>query len=216
MGEDLRRAEDFHLGAAVHAADGTHVGSLARVLVAQDDFTLRGIVVKENRRFSGHLLAPESTLITDEIVVPIGEVAGVTHDDVTLSLPSDGVRELTPYLSYQSAPPDEVGVAQELLAPFGANPGSPGAREIAAKPAGQIEIDRGESVMLGHEGEKLGEVEDVLFDDGQLVGAVVKLGRFRRPVILPRRFLERADDSVLFAHLTAADLDKLEPFQPTD
>jgi sporulation protein YlmC with PRC-barrel domain len=217
MTVDSRRAEDFHLGADVRAADGTHVGRLARVIVGQDDFTLRGVVVKESRRFSGHLLAPESTLISDEIVVPIDAIGKVGHDEVSLTIASADVRRLQPYLSYEAAAPDEVGIAQEILTPFGANPGSPGALEIAAKGPGEIEIERGESVMLGHDGDKLGEVEDVLVDDGQLVGAVVTLGRwFKQPVILPRRFLDRSDDSVLFAHLTADDLERLEPFLPAD
>jgi len=46
--------EDFHLGAAVHASDGTEIGTLSRLIVGKDDLTLKAFVVRENRRFSGH------------------------------------------------------------------------------------------------------------------------------------------------------------------
>ncbi len=93
----------------------------------------------------------------------------------------------------------------------------PKAEEVANKPADQIEIDRGENVMLGKTGRRLGRVEDVLFDHGKLIGVVIRPeGFFKRDVVLPLRFLERADALALFAQLTEADIEQLKPFVDPD
>jgi len=58
-------------------------------------------------------------------------------------------------------------------------------------------------------------VQDVLFDDDQLVGIVLKPeGFFRSEVILPRRYLERSDDLALFVNIEEKDLKQLKPFEP--
>ena len=89
--------------------------------------------------------------------------------------------------------------------------------QVANKPDTELEIDGGENVMLGHTGRKLGTVQDVLFDDDQLVGIVLKPeGFFRSEVILPRRFLNRSDDLALFVTIDEQELAKLEPFQPAE
>jgi uncharacterized protein YrrD len=90
-------------------------------------------------------------------------------------------------------------------------------QEVANKPEGALEIEAGENVMLGHTGKKLGTVKGVLFDDGDLVGVVLRPeGLFRREVILPRRFLDRSDDAALFARLDEDDLEHLKPYRPND
>jgi hypothetical protein len=86
--------------------------------------------------------------------------------------------------------------------------------QVANKPAGELEIDGGENVMLGHTGRKLGTVKDVLFDGDELVGIVLRPeGLFKSDVILPRRFLDRSDDAALFAQIDDQDLGHLEPFK---
>jgi hypothetical protein len=55
-------------------------------------------------------------------------------------------------------------------------------------------------------------VEDVLLDHGQLIGVVIRPeGFFKRDVVLPIRFINRADDMALFADLTESDIDQLKP-----
>jgi sporulation protein YlmC with PRC-barrel domain len=96
---------------------------------------------------------------------------------------------------------------------IGGGLGLPKVEEIANKPAGQIEIEHGENVMLGKTGRRLGRVEDVLFDHGQLIGVVIRPeGFFKRDVVLPVRFIERADDMALFAQLSESDIEQLKPF----
>lgn len=212
-----RGVADFHLGAAVFSSDGKHLGALHRVIVNRDTWEPSQIIVKETRRFSGHFFAPGAGLITDDIIVPLAALAHVQHDRVELSLTSEEVRRLPPYLSYHY---ESMSGSEALVAAL-SGLGATGMREplveTAAKSDGDIEIRQGESVMLGHQGQLLGHVHDVVFDDGELVGIVLRPhGILQHDVILQVRFLERADDLSLFAQLGREDLEKLQPFHPAD
>jgi len=62
-------------------------------------------------------------------------------------------------------------------------------------------------------GHRLGRVQDVLFDHGELIGVVIRPeGFFTRDVVLPREFIDRADDMALFARLDESDIENLKPF----
>jgi sporulation protein YlmC with PRC-barrel domain len=209
--------DDFHLGADVRSSDGKEVGRLVRVLVDGTDYGLQALVVKEGREFTGHLLSPTSMLLADEIIVPKDAIKDVSHDRIELLLNAGEVRRLAPYLSYrhqgESAGEELADIANALIS----NPAVPKSyAEVANKPEGELEIESGENVMLGHTGKKLGAVKDVLFDGDQLVGIVLRQGLLRHEVILPRRFLGRSDDLALFAELSDEDLHHLEPFQPNE
>jgi sporulation protein YlmC with PRC-barrel domain len=208
------KAKDFHLGAPVYASDGTHVGQLEGTLVDKDSLDLKALVVKEDGRFSGHFLRPGSVLLTDELVVPLVAVGGASHDRVDLKLTASQLRKLPPYLTYRfstPSPTEEIGEALDVLTSTVA---APRVEESADKPASELEIDAGENVMLGHTGKKLGHVKDVLFDGDELVGVVIlPEGLLREEVVLPRRFIGRSDDLVLFAQLEPDDLEHLRPFQ---
>ena len=89
--------------------------------------------------------------------------------------------------------------------------------EEAHKRLDELEIHRGENVMLGHTGTKLGTVQDLVLDEGELAGVVIRPEGFfaaSQDVLLQIRFLGRSDDLALFAHLTEADLARLTPFHP--
>jgi sporulation protein YlmC with PRC-barrel domain len=209
--------DDFHLGADVRSSDGKDVGKLVRVLVDGTDYGLQALVVKEGREFAGHLLSPTSMLLADEIIVPKDAIKDVSHDRIDLGLNAGEVRRLAPYLSYrhqgESAGEELADIANALIS----NPSVPKSyAEVANKPEGELEIESGENVMLGHTGKKLGTVKDVLFDGDQLVGIVLQQGLLHHEVILPRRFLGRSDDLVLFVELSDQDLHHLEPFQPKE
>jgi uncharacterized protein YrrD len=67
--------------------------------------------------------------------------------------------------------------------------------------------------MIGHSGEVLGTVQDVLFDEGELVGIVVRPnGLFKHDLVVQVRFLDRSDDLVLFVRMTPEDISKLAEF----
>jgi hypothetical protein len=193
--------------------------TLSRLIVGKDDLTLKAFVVKENRRFSGHLLSPGSWLLADEVIVPRGETASVSRERVVLKLTARDVRHLPAYLSYRYG--DETvteGLTEEAISALTSSPAVPAALEqVANKGADELEIEGGENVMLGDSGKRLGTVKDVLFDDSELVGVVILPdGLLKEEVILPRRFLQRSDDLALFAQLGEDDLEHLKPFEPGD
>ena len=216
MGDQQK--EQFHLGAEVRSSDGVDVGKLAHVLVGSD-YELKALVIKESRRFSGHLFSPGSMLVADEFIVPKDAAGKVTRDRIDLSLSAADVRRLPPYLAYREKPEESLAEGLEDTAGvLGSGPEVPNwLEQVANKPDTELEIDGGENVMLGHTGRRLGTVQDVLFDDDQLVGIVLKPdGFFRQDVILPRRFLDRSDDLALFVDIDEDGLRRLEPFQPAE
>lgn len=204
---------DFRLGADVQASDGTKVGALASVLVAQEGFGPQAIVLKHDRSLVGRLIAAERLYITDEVVIPISAVESATHDLVRLSMPAEQIRALKPYLSYRFRQLTAGEAVLDEAETLTGGVGLPNTEEVADKPAGAIEIDDDENVMLGHTGRRLGRVQELLYDQDELVGIVITPeGFFKSDVVLPIRFISRADDLALFADLDESEIEKLEPF----
>lgn len=206
--------EDFHLGASVYTSDGHHAGTLKRVVVDGDSWDPHSLIVQETEWFSGRVLAPGSGLLVTEVIVPLDAVASVSPGDVRLKLDKRATRGLPPYLSYHYAPlqpGDQWRYAASLVGGVaGAFPRIDADRN---KAEGEIEISRGERVMIGHSGKVLGTVQDVLFDEGELVGVVVHPnGLFRHDLVVQVRFLDRGDDLVLFVRMTPEDISKLAEF----
>jgi PRC-barrel domain len=203
----------IRLGSVVVSSDEVNVGTIVSLLVDADGFTPRALIVKREESLAGRVLAAEKYFTTDEVVISISAVASATHDLVHLSMAAQDVRRQPLYLSYRRpAPTAEEAVVEEGQLITGGL-GLPKAEEVANKLDGQIEIDRGENVMLGTTGHRLGRVEDVLLDQGALIGVVIRPeGFFKRDVVLPIRFINRADDMALFADLTESDIDQLKPF----
>jgi sporulation protein YlmC with PRC-barrel domain len=210
-----RRSEDFHFGTRVYSSDGRHIGSLRFIIVDRESSDIHALVVKETRRFSGHHAAV-AALMEDDIAIPIGAVRDVDRSQITLSITSAQARRTAPYLTYQFAGLDKGDEERLLVAEMGGGMFAPPLVEEARKRLDELEISRGENVMLGHTGKKLGTVRDVVLDDGELAGIVVHpVGFFKEDVLLQVRFLGRSDDLALFAHLTEADLEHLKPFHPS-
>ncbi len=209
----MPNVSDFRLGADVVASDGKKVGSLVSVIVDEQGFDPRALVVKDEISLGGRLRGDSKLFTTDEVVIPITAVESATHDLVRLSMSEPEVRRQPLYLSYRPKPLTVEEAALEDADVLTGSVGLPPEQEIANKPAGQIEIDRGENVMLGKTGHRLGRVHDVLFDHGELIGVVIRPdGLFTRDVVLPIRFISRADDMALFANLDKSDIDQLKPF----
>jgi sporulation protein YlmC with PRC-barrel domain len=204
---------DLRLGSDVVTSDGVNVGTIASLLVDEDGFTPRSLVVKHEESLSGRMLAAEKFFTTDEVVIPITAVESATRGQVKLSLAAPEVRRQPLYLSYRRPEPSTEQAVLEEGQLITGGLGLPKVEEVANKPDGQIEIDRGENVMLGTTGRRLGRVEDVLLDHGELIGVVIRpAGFFKRDVVLPLRFINRADDMALFADLTESDIEQLKPF----
>jgi sporulation protein YlmC with PRC-barrel domain len=211
--------EDFHLGASVRTADGHHAGTLQRIVVDGESWDPRALIVRETEWFSGRVLAPGAGMMVAEVIVPLQAVAQSGPREVRLNLDKRATRRLPPYLSYQYQPlqrGDGLRYAAALAGgQLGAGPMFPRLDEIADKREGDIEIRHGENVMIGHGGDRLGTVQDVLFDEGELVGIVVRpVGLFRHDVVVQVRFLDRSDDMALFVRMTAEDVARLAEFVP--
>jgi sporulation protein YlmC with PRC-barrel domain len=206
---------DLHPDAAVHTSDAVLIGHLQRVIVDAETLDLRDLVVRETRRFAGHVFAPGTLLIADEVRVPVGSVVEAAHTRVELSISAADVRRLPPYLSYAFAPLRPGDVWRMAASQVALSPSLRPLQESAAKSEQELEISRGENIMLGHTGRKLGTVKDVLFDGKEFVGVVMDPeGLFQSDVILQVRFLDRSDDLALFATLSDQDLRHLQPFTP--
>ena len=213
----MAELSDLRLGADVVASDGSKVGIVVSVIVDEEGFSPRAMVVKDEATLAGRLLAGEKLFTTDEVVIPIGAVESATHDEVRLSMSAPEVRRQPLYLSYRREPMTTEDALVEEGELIGGGLGLPKAQEIANKADNQIEIDRGENVMLGKTGRRLGRVDDVLFDRGALIGVVIRPeGFFKRDMVLPIKFIERADDLALFAQLEESDIEQLKPFVDPD
>lgn len=210
----MAQLSDFRLGADVLTSDGTKAGTLASVLVEAKGYDPKAIVVKDDSSIAGRLVAEEKLFVTDEVVVPIAAVASATHELIRLSMAADDLRRQPPYLSYRFKPLTRGEASLEEVDLLGGGLGLPAnAEEVANKPADEIEIDRDENVMLGKSGHRLGRVHDLLYDQGDLVGLVIRPdGYFKRDVVLPIRFISRADDMALFADLDESDVEHLKTF----
>jgi len=207
---------DFRLGADVVGADRQKAGTLVSVLVEEKGFDPQALVVKEEESLAGRLLADERFYVTDEVVVPIAEVELAAHDLIRLTIPAAEVRKRPPYLSYRFKALT-LGTAALEEAEILGGLGTPNVEEVANKGAGQIEIERDENVMLGTTGRRLGKVQDLLYHDGELIGVAIRPeGFFKKDVVLPIRFISRADDLALFASVNESDIEHLEPFAGAD
>ena len=207
--------EDFHFGARVVSSDGRHIGALNFMIIDGESFDIHTIVVKETRHFSGHYVAA-TALMEDDISIPVSAVRDVTRELITLSITSAEARRTEPYLTYRYAPRAKGDAARLLISQVASVGYAPHLVEEAHKRLDELEVSRGENVMLGHTGQKLGTVRDIVLDEGELAGVVIRpVGFFKEDVLLQVRFLGRSDDLALFAHLTEADLAHLQPFHPT-
>jgi sporulation protein YlmC with PRC-barrel domain len=204
---------------SVHTSDGHHVGGLHRIVVDAESWDPRAVVVRETNWFSGRTLAPGAGMMVEEVIVPLDVIGDAGPDGIHLTLDKRATRALPPYLSYQYKALERGGGLRFAAAlaggSLGVGPIFPLLEETADKPDGSIEIRHGENVMIGHGGEKLGTVQDVLFDEGELVGIVVRAGGFfARDVVVQVRFLDRSDDLALFLRMTPEDVKRLSEAPP--
>ena len=206
---------DFRFGAPVLSSDDRLIGALERLVTGREGFDPHSIVVKENDQFSGRRLAPGSWYLHDEVLVPVRRVATATEDEVLLDLSAAECRRLKPYLSHHYRPVDSGAALRMVVAVASTGITPPNLDEVAAKSADELEIAKGENVMLGHIGRRLGHVQEVIFDAGELVGVVMKPnGFFHQDLLVPVRFLARSDDLALFVDATEDDVRRLQPIQP--
>jgi uncharacterized protein YrrD len=209
----VAQRSDFRLGADVISSEGHKVGTLVCVLVDEHGFDAHSIVLKHEETIFGRLLAAEKLLITDELVIPISDVESAQHHLVRLSISAPEVRRMPPYISYRFKPVTAGEALLQEAAILGGGIATPNVEEVANKPEGEIEIDRGENVMLGKSGHRLGRIHDLLYHQGELIGVVIRPDGFsEHDVVLPIRFVSRGDDMALFAAMEPSDIEHLTTF----
>jgi len=119
------------------------------------------LVVTETAKFAGHSGDPAIGHLFPDVIVPLHAVADASRDRIDLTIDSLAVRNLRPYLSHRfviSSRGDALRV--ELSAAFGA-PAMPMADIHSNKRDDELEVKRGENVMVGHHGDKFGHVHDL-------------------------------------------------------
>src|SRR5260370_42659620 len=83
---------DFRIGADVVASDGKKVGSLVSVIVDEQGFDPRALVVKDENSLAGRLRGDSKLFNTDEVVIPIAAVDAAAHDLVPLAMSGPDLR----------------------------------------------------------------------------------------------------------------------------
>ena len=171
---------------------------------------LRQIVVKESPIASGHHWYQGANMLIRDVVVAGDAIESATRDRIDLNISLSQVRQSQPYLSYKY-----VGVSPTQIFASALGGSLPFTySESEDKPTGELEITKGENVMLADTSRVLGHVHDVVYDDGELVGVVIHpSGLLTHDVLLQVRFLDRSEDYVLFAHISEEDLKHLAEFK---
>src|SRR5260370_30182414 len=134
----MPNVSDFRLGADVLASDGKKVGSLISVIVDEQGFDPRALVVKDEISLEGRLRGDSKLFNTDEVVIPIAAVESATHDLVRLSMSEPDVRRQPLYLSYRPKRLTVEEAAIEEADVLTGNVGLPLEQESANKPAGPV------------------------------------------------------------------------------
>ena len=122
---------DLRLGSDVVASDGDKVGTIVRIIVDEEGFSPRALVVKDEASLAGRLLSDEKFLTTDEVVIPISAVESAANDEVRLSMSAADVRRQPLYLSYRKQPMTTDDAVVEEADLIGGGLGLPKVEEIA-------------------------------------------------------------------------------------
>src|SRR5260370_30341714 len=103
---------DFRLGTDVIDSAGHKAGTLISVIVDENGFDPRALVVKDEVSLARRLLAGDKLFTTDEVVIPITAVQAASHEAVRLSFAGPDIRRQPLYLCYRRDPltPDDAAV----------------------------------------------------------------------------------------------------------
>jgi len=202
---------DLHFGAQVCTSDGVTVGTLHRLILDSAAGDVDALVVTEDGHFAGQSDNPDVIRVFPDAIVPVHLLVTVTPEVITLRIEASAVRGLRAYIHHQWVAGTAAGEVVRLAAGLAGAPTLPPVELFLNKRADQLEVERGENVMIGHDGDTYGTVRDVLIgEDNQVTGVVVHPhGFFTHDMLLPVRVLGRSDDLALFADVSRDDLVRL-------
>ncbi len=220
--------EDLHIGTSVIGSDGSHLGTLTRIVIERDNGAVTHLVVDPGLVESGNLFAPGGWEKPRERVVPLSLLTSASNEHVTLScdellFAQQPLFEQQYYADYdqlESLPPRfRLGDLINYIASAAGVGAAPyeGPRVIQYnEPAGAAEITEGTPVWRREPHEEIGVVDRVLFDkQTQRVTALVVHGSGilgHRTVVLPLAAIADIDDEVVHVLLTDAELDALASY----
>ncbi|HEX8036968.1 MAG TPA: PRC-barrel domain-containing protein [Ktedonobacterales bacterium] len=224
--------EDLHIGTDVMGSDGSHLGTLTRIVIERDNDEVTHLVVDPGLVESGNLLAPGGWEKPRERVVSLSLLVNADDKHVTLSCDEEAFRQQPLFEQQYYADYDQLDALPprfrlgELInyiasaAGLGAAPyEGPRIRQYN-EPQGAAEIAEGTPVWRRKPHEEIGEVEQVLFDPlTERVTALVvrRSGIVVHPrVLLPISAVADVQDEVVHVTLTDAELDALAPYEPEE
>jgi uncharacterized protein YrrD len=224
--------EDLHIGTDVKGRDGSHLGTLTRIVIERDTGAVTYLVVDPGLVESGNLFAPGGWEKPRERMVPLSLLKDATSERVTLACDEEYFQQqplfeqqyYADYDQLDTLPPRfRLGELINYISSAAGVGGAPyeGPRTIQYNEAvGAAEIAEGTPVWRREPHEEIGEVERVLFDPHtQRMTALVVHGSGiigHRHVVLPVAAIADIQDEVVHVTLTDAELDALAPYTPED
>lgn len=222
--------EDLHIGTPVSGSDGSHLGTLTRIVIERDNGAVTQLVVDPGLVESGNLLAPGGWEKPRERVVPLSLLKSADDHRVLLSCDEVAFQQqplfeqqyYADYDQLDTLPPRfRLGELINYIASAAGVGGAPyeGPHVIQYnEPTGAAEIAEGTPVWRREPHEEIGVVERVLFDtQTQRVTALVLRGSGivgHQQVVLPLNAIADIDDEVVHVTLSDSELDALATYQP--
>ena len=189
---------DLHLGASVIAKDEHKVGRLSRFVVRQSDLKLTHIVVDTGIFRSGDWKGAIG--LSHDRMIPMQAIQRADHHEVRITMTADEFKELSinyaddRFAQIEDVEPGELDRSdvRRFLTSIPGEPGPYVMLEKTATPAGEFEIEKDSPVWRLQPHQKIGEVDDVLFDEKtkKMSRLVVRRGfLFSKEVELPVEYI---------------------------
>lgn len=224
--------EDLHIGTDVKGSDGSHLGTLSRIVIERDTGAVTHLVVDPGLVESGNLFAPGGWEKPRERVVPLSLLKDADDKRVLLSCDEEAFEQqplferqyYADYDQLDALPPrfrlgELINYIASAAGIGGAPYEGPGIIQYNEAP-GAAEIAEGTPVWRREPHEEIGEVERVLFDpQTQRVSALVVHGSGivgHKNVVLPIAAVADIQDEVIHVTLNDAELDALADYEPEE
>ncbi len=213
------QAGDLHLGASVTARDGHKVGTLSRFVMRRGDLKLTHVVVDTGIFRSGDWNGAIG--LSHDRMIPIEAIASADHEHVRITMTADEFKELSvdyaedDFAEIADAEPGELDIS-DVRRFVTSIPGEPGPYvmiEKTATPAGEFEIEKDSPVWRLRPHEKIGEVEDVIFDDTTKKISTLAVRRgwlFSKEVELPVEHIVEVVADIVRVDIDDASLKRLK------
>jgi sporulation protein YlmC with PRC-barrel domain len=227
--------QDLHIGAHVHATDGSRLGTLTRVVVDGTSDRVLALVVDPGLMASGNLLAPGGWERPRERLVTVDLIAAATRDGIHLTCARDAFDQLPHFEQEQfvNADPLPKDVPEEIHRRFhlgdiinyaasefglGGAPYLPPAQITYNEPSTAGAIEENTPVWRLEPREQVGHVERVLLDEatGHLAGVVLRRGFPPRLLLLPISAITGIQDGLIEVRLTDDEIAALPLYEPND